>query len=296
METTTEKKMDDRKVNPKIQATLDTIYNIPALPNIVTEALRLLNNKNTSNQQLIDIISKDQAFVAKVLAVANSPIYALRREVSTLDFAIMVLGYTEIRHIVVVISFLESFKNKNDKYFNQNAFWLHSLLAANIAKNIANELKYSKSGEAFVAGFLHDFGISIIHRYFQSSYMSIYDMVINKNVVYAVAEKVILGMTHSEVAKYLMDKWNFPVAIKTAAVYHHFPSGANENAMIAAIIHVADYLAKKIKIDENVWDRNSEIEDGVYNILGISSQDLTDLLSEYEKKFTNHSDLLGFLN
>lgn len=296
MESVTEKKSQEKMLNPKLQATLDTIYNIPALPNIVTEALRLLNNKNTSNQQLIDIISKDQAFVAKVLAVANSPIYALRREVSTLDFAIMVLGYTEIRHIVVVISFLESFKNKNDKYFNQNAFWLHSLLTAHIAKNIASELKYAKSGEAFVAGFLHDFGISIIHRYFKSSYMSIYDMVINKGVSYLAAEKVVLGMTHSDIAKYLMEKWNFPSSIKSAAVFHHNPSVASENEMMAAIVHVADYLAKKIKIDENIWDQNSVLEDGVNNVLGISVDDFSKLLEEYEKRFSNHTDLLGFLN
>lgn len=296
MKTITERNYDEKKVNAKIQATLDTIYNIPALPNIVTEALRLLNNKNTSNQQLIDIISKDQAFVAKVLAVANSPIYALRREVSTLDFAIMVLGYTEIRHIVVVISFLESFKNKNDKYFNQNAFWLHSLLTANIAKNIATELKYAKSGEAFVAGFLHDFGISIIHRYFQSSYMSIYDMVMNRGVSYTVAEKIVLGMTHAEVAKYLMDKWNFPASIKTAAAFHHIPSAATENIMMAGIIHIADYLSKKIKMEENIWDHDMEIEDGVYNILEINSDELSRIMEEYEKRFANHSDLLGFLN
>jgi len=296
METTTKKIQQEQNLNTKIQATLDTIYNIPAMPDIVSEALRLLNNKNTSNQQLIDIISRDQSFVAKVLAVANSPIYTLRREVSTLDFAIMVLGYTEIRHIVVVISFLESFKNKNDKYFDQNGFWLHSLLTASIGKNLAEDLKYQKSGEVFVAGFLHDFGISIIHRYFKNSYMAIYDMVMNKNVAYPVAEKIILGMTHSTIAKYLMEKWNFPVAIKTAATYHHNPSFAEENDEMAAIIHVADFLAKKIKINESVWDKSSEIEEGVYNILNITEERLKEILDEYEKKFTNHSELLGFLN
>ncbi|GAB4137023.1 MAG: HDOD domain-containing protein [Ignavibacteriales bacterium] len=296
MNTMTEKSYQEQNLNPKIQATLDTIYNIPALPDIVSEALRLLNNKNTSNQQLIDIISRDQAFVAKVLAVANSPIYALRREVSTLDFAIMVLGYTEIRHIVVVISFLESFKNKNDKFFDQNAFWLHSLLTASIGKSIAEDLKYSKSGEVFVAGFLHDFGISIINRYFRNSYMAIYDMVMNKNVTYPVAEKIVLGMTHSSIAKYLMEKWNFPAAIKTAATYHHNPSAAIENAEMAGIIHVADFLATKIKINENIWDRTSVIEDGAYNILGVTQERLNEILDEYEKKFTNHSELLGFLN
>lgn len=296
MSTMTEKSQQEQTLNPKIQATLDTIYNIPALPDIVSEALRLLNNKNTSNQQLIDIISRDQAFVAKVLAVANSPIYALRREVSTLDFAIMILGYTEIRHIVVVISFLESFKNKNDKFFNHNAFWLHSLLTASIAKNIAEDLKYPKSGEVFVAGFLHDFGISIINRYFRNSYMAIYDMVMNKNVNYSVAEKIVLGMTHSLIAKYLMDRWNFPSSIKIAATFHHNPSEASENAKIAAIIHIADFLAAKIKINENIWDKTSAIENGVYKILEISEAKLNEILDEYEKKFTNHSELLGFLN
>jgi HD-like signal output (HDOD) protein len=55
----------------KIEATLDKIYNLPALPDIVTEALSLLNSKTTSNHQLIELISKEQSFVVKVLALAN---------------------------------------------------------------------------------------------------------------------------------------------------------------------------------------------------------------------------------
>ena len=79
----------ENRINDK----LSKICNLPALPSIVNEALRMLNDPDTCNSDLIKIISKDQSFITKILTIANSPIYGLRREVSTLDFAILVLGF-----------------------------------------------------------------------------------------------------------------------------------------------------------------------------------------------------------
>ncbi len=69
------------KNTENIDTILGKIKALPALPQIADEALRILNDKNSNKSDLVKIISKDQSFISKILTIANSPIYGLRREV-----------------------------------------------------------------------------------------------------------------------------------------------------------------------------------------------------------------------
>ncbi len=279
----------------KIQETLNKIYNLPALPDIVTEALKLLNSKTTSNHQLIELISKEQSFVVKVLALANSPIYGLRKEVSTLDFAVMVLGYNELRHIVFVISFLESFRGTSSKHFDQNVYWLHSFLTAKVAKRLAEDFGYGKSGEAFVAGFLHDVGVSIIHRYFKNLFVEISDTVLSQEMSFMQAEKEILGMTHAEVGSYLMGRWNLPKALQQSTLNHHNPVAAEDDPMLSAIVHVADYLTCQLHPEKLFWEKGFELDNQVFEILRIKEDQQEQFLEKYSDIVGTEQDLDGIL-
>lgn len=280
----------------KIEATLNKIYNLPALPDIVTEALNLLNSKTTSNHQLIELISKEQSFVVKVLALANSPIYGLRKEVSTLDFAVMVLGYNELRHIVFVISFLESFRGSSSKHFDQNLYWLHSFLTAKVSKRIAEDFGYGKSGEAFVAGFLHDVGISIMHRYFKNLFVEILDMVNEKGFTFMQAEKEVLGMTHCEIGSYLMERWNLPVALQQSTQFHHDPTGLEGDPMLSAIIHFSDYLTTQLYPERLFWENGNELNKTAFDILNIKEDQQAKFIEKYSNIVGDEQDLDGILS
>lgn len=281
--------------NEKIKATLDKIYNLPALPDIITEALRLLNNKKTSNHQLVEIISKEQSFVAKILAMANSPIYGLSKEVSTLDFAIMLLGHNELRHIIFVVSFLESFRGGVTKYFDQNLYWLHSLLTAKAAKRIAQDYGYAKSGEAFIAGFLHDFGVSISHRYFRNTFIDVRETMEKEACSYDEAERKILGMTHTEIGGYLMERWNLPLALRKASLYHHNPLADKEDPMLASIIHLADFIAMGVHKNIPFWEDGFVLETKAFEVLKISDDKQEEFIDKYEKVLGEENELKGLI-
>ena len=161
----------------KTELVLSNIYNLPGTSKNMHEVTRLLNNPNSNSSELSKVIGRDQGIATKILAIANSPMYGLRRRVSTIDFAILVIGMKEIKNIIFALSMMESFKNKTDQYLNQKEFWLHSLVSGNTAKRIAEKLDYKKSGEAFAAGLLHDLGIPVIHKYFHTSFVEIFNQV-----------------------------------------------------------------------------------------------------------------------
>lgn len=273
---------DKRK---KTEMVLANIYNLPAMSHIMMEVSKLLDDPSTNTTLLSKIIGKDQGLATKILSIANSPLYGLPRKVSTIDFAILIIGYLDIKNIVIALSMIESFKNKTDKNLNQNEFWLHSVISGNASKRIASDLGLKIGGEAFVAGLLHDLGIPVIHKYFHTAFENI----INKatdcpSILDNEFEE--LGLTHQEVGNFLAKKWNLPDELCNAILYHHNPSKCESNPELASVIHVADYATQKLQTGNFYWDKDYTFDKNVIDILKLDTEDkLNELIDSYLELF-----------
>ncbi|MBA4250806.1 MAG: histidine kinase [Chlorobiaceae bacterium] len=272
---------------------LNNVYNLPLIPKIILDVSKLLENESVKNNELVKVISKDQGLVTKILTIANSPMYGLARKVSTIDFAILVLGINEIRSIVSALAIIESFKNKSDKYLDQAKFWTHCFITGTAAKRLAEEFGIQKSGEAFVAGLLHDVGISVIHRFFHSSFIQITELVEKSEYSYADAELEVLGMSHSEVAYYLLEKWNFPTALSESVLFHHTPMKSLLNPPLSAVIHFADYVTHCSGIGDFPWDINYKFDEAVLGVLKVDYSTTIDTIVEsYKPLFQKQLEFL----
>ncbi len=126
----------------QIRERVKTIIQLPALPAVAMEVVELVDNPKTSASKLGRVISSDQALTAKVLKIANSPFYGFPRKISTIDFAIIVLGFDALKEIVISISLVSSLQKKSDTYFNAKAFWDHSIATGVIGRKLAHDLGY----------------------------------------------------------------------------------------------------------------------------------------------------------
>ena len=253
---------------------LKKVNTLAPLPKILQEVLQLLNDINTSPHTLSKAISKDQSVVLKILTIANSPFYGLTKRVSSIEFAIMILGYDEIRNIVSALSLMESMKNKSDQYLDQKKFWMHSYLTATIAKKLAMDMGLEKHAEAFIAGLLHDLGISVIHRFMHSDFVSIHELV-NNGMPYAEAEMQVLGISHGEVGESLLKYWNIPEMITEIVRCHHQPYLAQTSPTLTAVVHLADYMTQMLKMGELHLDSAVELDTHVFSTLHV--KDLAEL-------------------
>ncbi|KAF0151662.1 MAG: metal-dependent phosphohydrolase HD subdomain protein [Ignavibacteria bacterium] len=253
---------------------LKKVNTLAPLPKILQEILQLLNDFNTSPHTLAKAISKDQSVVLKILTIANSPFYGLTKRVSSIEFAIMILGYDEIRNIVSALSLMESMKNKSDQYLDQKVFWMHSYLTATIAKKLAMDLGLEKHGEAFIGGLLHDLGISVIHRFMHTDFVAIYELVANGSA-YNEAELQILGLNHGEVGESLLKYWNIPELITDIVKYHHQPYMSQQAPTLASVVHLADYMTQMLKVGELKMDTFVELDHHIFSTLHV--KDLTEL-------------------
>jgi putative nucleotidyltransferase with HDIG domain len=263
---------------------LASIQNLPSIPVVMMEVTNLLGNPNTSAGELGKIISKDQGLVTKILRVANSPLYGLPRKVSTIEFAIVILGFTHIKNIVVALSAFEAFNSKNDERWDKKKFWAHSIMTATVAKKISEDIGYRKSGEAFIAGLLHDLGISVIQRFFHKQFKEIIDLVETQKMRSLNAEEQVMGLHHGEIGQYLAERWNLPESLGETIRHHHKPSESEDHKVVASIVHLADYLTQHFKVADLSWDDEMQFENNIIEILRLGDeQNLNNMILSYEQ-------------
>ncbi|HEX2960668.1 MAG TPA: HDOD domain-containing protein [Ignavibacteriales bacterium] len=275
-----------QKRKEKSKSVLAQVYNLPSIPLVMMEVTRLLNNPNTSAIELAKVISRDQALVTKILTVANSPLYGLPRRVSTIDFAIIILGFDHIKNIVIALSMMEAFKNKSDKNLNQKNYWTHSILTASAAKRIADDLGFHFTGEAFTAGLLHDLGIPVIHKYFNNEFIKIQELSEKEGMSFKQAQQETIGLEHQQIGNLLAQRWNLPLSLSDAILNHHMPSQAEQNQPLAAIVHLADYMTVKLSTGSFLWDKNYELDRSVIATLNLRDEEfLENFINRYKEPF-----------
>jgi putative nucleotidyltransferase with HDIG domain len=263
--------MENEILKEKVQ----NIIQLPALPTIAVEVASLIDNPNTSVSKLTQVISADQVLTAKVLKIANSPFYGFQRKISTLDFAIMVLGFDSLKEILISISLISSFKKKQDKYFNSKEFWEHSLATGIAARTLARQLGYRISGESFVAGLIHDIGILVTHQYFHDDYEQIVDAVTGGKSTFQDMEETVLFATHGDIGAWLAERWNLPDQLIEAIKFHHKPALAERNPQLTALIHFVDYLCHKLEIGALSYEKVESFDPQALEILNISEAEIT---------------------
>ena len=230
----------------QIKEKIHTIIQLPALPSIAMEVVEMVDNPKTSASKLGKVISSDQALTAKVLKIANSPFYGFPKKISTIDFAIIILGFDALKEIVISISLVSSLQKKSDGFFNAKKFWDHSIATGVIARRLARDLGYRVTGEVFVGGLLHDMGISVLHRYFNNEFKRIVSIAKETDLSFLEAEESVLSITHAEVGGWLAERWNLPDHLTESISLHHKPTEAQGNPDLVALIHCADVLANRI--------------------------------------------------
>lgn len=282
-----------KETQQKTELVLKNVYNLPAISGAMQEVSRLLDDPSTNTDSLSKTIGKDQGLATKILSIANSPLYGLSRKVTTIEFAILIIGFQDIKNIVIALSMVESFKGKTDKFFNQKDFWLHSIITANAARKMALDLGFRIGGEAFIAGLLHDLSIPVIHKYFHSHFIKIVDNVNSNEMSFAEAEKLALGFTHAEIGSLLVEKWNLAETLKENILEHHNPGNSAKENVITAIVHLADFMTQHFKIGDFYWDEDLELDESILPTLKFDSREkLEEFIEGYRDLFEEDSKSL----
>lgn len=228
------------------------VNSFPTLPAVAIQVVRITSNPNSSAKDLMDIISPDVSLTTKLLKIANSPFYGLSREINSLQHAVTILGFKEVRNLVLSTVVFDSFKNiRENAKFDIKKFWKHSFICGLTSNIIAAELKET-SNEFFVAGLIHDIGKLVIYIALPTEFLKLIDITGPLKLKFTAfqAEKEIIGMTHDEVGMGLLKKWSFPESLSNAVGFHHRPQESDKKSLLEFVVHIADMFAHVYELPE----------------------------------------------
>jgi len=194
---------------PRIHRVLERVADLPAMPELVSEVLRVTDDPDADMQEVCARIERDPSLTAKILRVSNSPYYGMKRSVGSLQLALVVLGVREIRNIVLGVSLFDSIRDAAAEQCLGEGFWPRSFRTAQICRQLSVRLGYRFEGEDFVCGLLHGLGKMVLCRFLRQDYVNIYRGA--ENVLeLARAEDGYFGFNHADTAAALANKWNLP--------------------------------------------------------------------------------------
>jgi len=260
--------MNDRIANTdRIRKVAQSVMGLPTLPTVISKMLQMIDSQRASADTLARLISTDQALTAKLLKLANSSYYGYSREISTVNMAIIVVGFNTVKDLGLGHSFYDVFKNSNASAagFDAVKFWEHSAGCGVAARMLSKNTGSRHAGEAFVAGLLHDMGKMILNQYFGPEQAEALKTAQNSETDLETAEMEILGVSHGRIGAWLAEKWNLPAMICDTVKHHHDPWNAEVDPAFVAHITVADILCHLTqtgdsarnappKYDERLWD------------------------------------------
>lgn len=280
---------------------------IPSQPRIVLDINKELSKMSPDMRLISELVEKDVSMSAKVMKIANSPFFAMRKSDSIAQ-ALLTMGMTNFSSIVVSVSLRESVDRysagSNGNRTLMERFWKHSSYVAVASRFIAKKIRSPLTEMAYMAGLFHDCAIPLfIKRY--PDYAELMDQALWTVPIEALqgARKSIIGVedekysTNHCIAGYMIAKaWLLPEKTCEAICHHHFiDTTIHKDPVIeqlVAILLLSEYLIQNFETglsgDRRKW---AALHRNPLEVLGIQSDDFADIEEDLSAILSEGVDL-----
>jgi len=263
----------DAGTDTAFRAMLASSLQLPTIPHVAAALIRVADQPRASASDVRDVISTDQALVTKLLRVVNSPMYGMRKRVTTLTHAVAMLGFEAVKNLALAASFSEVLGQSAEGYgLDPGRLWMHSIAAGCAARLAAERTGYAQPEEAFVAGVIHDVGKLAASVHIQGMYSEILAKASRGNRAFNAVEREAMGFDHAQAGEAVALSWGLPEPLSQCIRWHHEPSRA-QHAVLAALVHLGDALAVALGYGLGLDGVSYTFHQSCLTTLGMSSAD-----------------------
>ncbi len=227
----------------KWAAILKRLDKLPTIPQTSQRVLAAIE-KDASAQEIEKILYEDQALAAKILKIANSPLYITGNPTNSLKMAIVRLGFGEVRNIVLANALNYLLRPvATFKKFDLTRLWVHAVGVARACFLLATEERVKDPDTLYTAGLLHDIGRLVLAVFFPDFFLQVLALREAKDCSFREAEED-LGLSHTEVGVLVARHWRFSEDLVEALRWHHHPLTEGEIKHEAFLVFKADIIAR----------------------------------------------------
>lgn len=132
---------------------------LPTLPSVALKLRETLRSKDINLDEAARIVQIDPVTTAKLIQVANSPLYLAAQRIVTCHGAVVRLGLEATLNLVVSIGLRGLFRSKNAQINRlMNQIWHKSVQVSVLASVLAKELGSVEPDQALLAGLTYRIG------------------------------------------------------------------------------------------------------------------------------------------
>ena len=211
-----------------VQDVLGVAQRLPSTSHVFAQVNRLLDDPNTDLDAISELVKMDPVLSFRVLQLANSAIYGFRTACSDLSEALARLGFTEINRLVGLIATKNLCTSFLSVYgLSSEVFWDDSMRSALASEWLSQRHAYGDGRTAYTAGLLRSMGKVVIQRILVDRPVAWRSYVDASGGLPLLAwETEMFGLTNTEAAGVLMEKWKLPAELVHAVKTHCESEGA----------------------------------------------------------------------
>ncbi|AOU97664.1 hypothetical protein BI364_06565 [Acidihalobacter yilgarnensis] len=280
----------DHDVAPALAALLGRVNKLPTLPSVALRVLELGEDPYAGIGEITEVVANDPVLSAKLLKAANSPLYAMRRQVDNLRQAISVLGFNAALTLALSFSLApESDAGPLDKL----AYWRRSLLAAVGARVIAEQAHINEASKCFVGALLQDIGMLVLEKAHTESYA---DMLVacDSHEALVLAERQAFGFDHAVVGAALLENWRLPECAWRAVAGSHdltLSSKAAQPSGIACCVYLSGLLSDRWIHSDRVDTLDERFADQAHVVLGLDQAACEAVIAHMDEVLPHYAGL-----
>jgi len=205
---------------------------LPTLPEVALKIREAVEKDNMSAVDIAELLVQDSSLSARLLQLANSPLYRARTEIDSLQMAITRLGVRIVKDLVVMLAIKQAFKAQSKSLEKQfKALWQTSVDVAAICRVLAKAQNSLDVEHAMLGGLIHNIGA-----------LPIIELADRQPALFNDSKEIqsVITDIQAEVGEKILSFWNFPsTLIAVAGQWNNFTRNHDSVADYVDIVQAA---------------------------------------------------------
>ncbi|MEI6107969.1 MAG: HDOD domain-containing protein [Opitutae bacterium] len=264
---------------------------LPPSPKVLLKLQQMIDCESSSVADLVAVIRVERALAARIVRIANSPIYSLGSPCESIEESVQRLGFSEVHRLALIVAGCESLSHPLPTYaINAQELWHETIACAVAAEHLAR-LTGEDERLAYTTGLMHSVGMIVVNSWVQSIAPGTVLAYETATEEWTQAERDFLGYDQADAGAALLRFWNFPAAVVEAVRCQYACQCATSHPRLAAILAAARWLRTLVAAPAGVLIPPPEKL--LLLTLNLSEQQLRDCTPEVDSLIQDARQILG---
>jgi len=268
-------------IRENIYKKLETEFSLPPSLHITKKLSDIVKRPDTSITDIANVVQYDPALTSRFLRLANSVAFAGSTKVSSVEDAVLRIGFGNVSNIITTFSMIKSLPLQC-QHVVINGFWKHSLSVAFTSEMIAqcSEKIQGPYDDYYISGLLHDIGILVLDILETEAYGLVMQEVEKVDKQLFTIETEMLGINHAEVGAAVLKKWNLPLPIVEGVKFHHNPCSPEQtvDSYLAKVVHLANFACNDQGIGNTATPFFGRFSEGAWDDIGLQVENIPQII------------------